>query len=97
MNDKLPIRLTILEREYPLTIPPSEEEKLREASKRINEMVSKFRQIHKNADAQDLLVMANLQFASKLLDLEQTLQENNEEEELKKVYENLDEFIKINQ
>lgn len=97
MSDKLTIHLTILDRDIPLSIPVSEEEKFREANKRINETVSKFRQRYANVDAQTLLNMAIIQLTRNLLDVEQNLQKEVTGDELERVCEELDEFIKINQ
>lgn len=97
MNDKLSIKLKILERNYPLLVEWKEEEKLREASKRINDMVIRFKQHYSDKDNQDLLAMVCLQFASKLLDLEGSQKETNIEAQLEQMCEELDEFIKLNQ
>ena len=74
MSENLNIHLSILGKELALSIPSEEEEKLREAGKRINDMVEKFRQKYPTADAQSLLTMSILQIARRLLDAEQNLQ-----------------------
>ena len=97
MSEKLSIKLKILERTYPLLIDWNEEEKLREASKRINDMVIRFKQHYADKDNQDLLAMVCLQFASKLLDVERSSQDKKIDAQLEQMCEELDEFIKINQ
>ena len=97
MSDKLPIKLSILERSYSLSIAVEDEEKIREAAKRINEWAVKVRQASPKAEAQDLLAMVALQFASKNLDNEPRFCKNEVGDELEKLCEDLDEFIKINQ
>ena len=97
MSDKLPIKLTILERSYSLSISVEDEEKIREAAKRINEWAAKVRVASPKAEGQDLLAMVALQFASKSLDNEPRFGKNEVEDELEKICEDLDEFIKINQ
>ncbi len=97
MSDKLPIRLSILEREYPLNIQWSDEERFREAAKRMNDLATKLRQAYPKKDAQDILAMVGLQFASKLLGTEQNLQQNEIGDDIERLCEELDEFIKINQ
>lgn len=97
MSEKLPIRLTILGREVPLTIQPSDEEKFRIAEKRINDLVALFRSRYQNADTEKLLTMAILQFAIKLVECEKMVQNDELGNELEKMCEELDEFIKINQ
>lgn len=71
MNEKLAIKLKITDRYYPLRVDWSEEEKLREAAKRINEVVNKYKERYADKDNQDLLAMATLQFVSKLIEFEQ--------------------------
>lgn len=97
MNEKLSIKLKILERNYPLLIEWKEEEKLCEAAKRINDLVIRFQKHYSDKDNQDLLAMVSLQFASKLLDLEGTQSNNTIELQLEQMCEELDEFIKLNQ
>ena len=84
MSDKLPIRLSILERVYSLSIAVEDEEKIREAAKRTNEWAAKVRQASPKAEAQDLLAMVALQFASKNLDNEPRFGKNEVGDELEK-------------
>ncbi|HPY83099.1 MAG TPA: cell division protein ZapA [Bacteroidales bacterium] len=97
MNEKLAIKLKVLERTYPLRIEWNEEEKLREAAKRINDLVLRFKEHYADKDNQDLLTMACLQFASKVLDLEKEQKQNNVEKHIDALCEDLDEFLKLNQ
>ncbi len=97
MNEKLAIKLKVLERTYPLRIEWNEEEKLREAAKRINDLVLRFKEHYSDKDNQDLLTMACLQFASKVLDLEKEKEQNNVEKHIDALCEDLDEFLKLNQ
>jgi len=95
MSEKLSIKLKILERNYPLLIEWKEEEKLREAAKRINDLVIRFKQHYSDKDNQDLLAMVSLQFASKLLDVEGNQNTQSIETRKEQLCEELDEFIKI--
>lgn len=97
MSENLNIHLSILGKELSLSIQPEDEEKTREAGKRINDMIAKFRQKYATADAQALLSMAILQFARKLVDAEERLNHETLGEELDRVCEQIDDFIKINQ
>ena len=77
MINNLKIKVTIGDRVYPLTIKDeSEEEGIRRAVKRINEMVKQFEQNYEVRDKQDVLAMCALQFAS--------------QKEVKNVHENQD-------
>jgi len=65
MADNLRIKVTIGDRVYPLTIrDESEEEGIRAAVKKINDLIKKFEQNYEVRDKQDVLAMCALQFAS---------------------------------
>lgn len=53
----LPIKIKILDREYPMKAPVSEEERLRKAGKAVNEHIKTFRARYGLDDKQDLLAM----------------------------------------
>jgi cell division protein ZapA len=65
MDDKLKIKITIGGRVYPLSVnSATEEEGMRKAATKINDMVKKFEQNYAVSDKQDVLAMCALQFAS---------------------------------
>ncbi|MFY7811336.1 MAG: cell division protein ZapA [Flavobacterium sp.] len=64
MVDKFKIKISIADRVYPLTVEPSQEEGLRVASKKIDEMIKQFEENYAVRDKQDVLAMCALQFAS---------------------------------
>ncbi|OIQ22371.1 cell division protein ZapA [Lacinutrix sp. MedPE-SW] len=66
MAETLKIKLSIANRVYPLTIPPSQEEGLRKAAKNIDAMIKQFEQSYSVRDKQDVLAMCALQFASQV-------------------------------
>lgn len=67
MSEKFRIKITIAGRVYPISINnANEEEGMRIAAKRINDLVKKFEQNYAVKDKQDVLSMCALQFASKL-------------------------------
>ncbi|GHC64002.1 cell division protein ZapA [Ulvibacter litoralis] len=66
MSDQLKIKLSIADRVYPLTINPSQEEGLRLAAKKIEEMIKRFEQNYAVRDKQDVLAMCALQFAAQV-------------------------------
>ena len=77
MSENLRIKVTIGDRVYPLTIRnEGEEEGIRAAVKKINELLKKFEQNYEVRDKQDVLAMCALQFAS--------------HSEVKSVYEDMD-------
>jgi len=65
MSEKLKIKVTIGDRVYPLTInSEGEEEGVRKAVKKINDLIKKFEENYEVRDKQDVLAMCALQFAS---------------------------------
>ena len=64
MADQFKIKLSIADRVYPLTINSDQEEGLRIAAKRINDMIKQFEENYAARDKQDVLAMCALQFAS---------------------------------
>ncbi len=66
MSDQLKIKLSIADRIYPLTINPSQEEGLRLATKKIEEMIKRFEKSYAVRDKQDVLAMCALQFATQV-------------------------------
>jgi cell division protein ZapA len=65
MEEKLKIKVTIGDRVYPLTIKnEGEEEGVRKAVKKINDLIRKFEENYEVRDKQDVLAMCALQFAS---------------------------------
>lgn len=65
MSEKLKIKVTIGDRVYPLTInSEKEEEGVRKAVKKINDLIKKFEENYEVRDKQDVLAMCALQFAS---------------------------------
>ncbi len=66
MANHLKIKLSIADRVYPLTINPEQEEGLRKASKKIDEMIKRFEKSYAVRDKQDVLAMCALQFATQV-------------------------------
>jgi cell division protein ZapA len=53
MEDKLSIRVNVADRYYPLKIDRSDEEKIRNAARTINEKVSLYKKRYTDKDLQD--------------------------------------------
>ena len=83
MEEKQRIKVTIAERQYPLTIHPSEEENMRIAVGRIRALVDSYKTKFRDRDIQDALSMSLLQFAVKSVKLEQNKEFDNLVEDLK--------------
>ncbi|SNR33766.1 cell division protein ZapA [Lutibacter flavus] len=85
MAESLKIKVTIAGRVYPLNVKnENEEEGMRKAANKINDLVSKFEQNYAVSDKQDVLSMCALQFAS-LIEINAI----NKEEDLIEVSEKL--------
>ena len=50
MDDKLTIRVNIVDRYYPLKIDRKDEEKIRKAAKKINDTVTQYQKLYENKD-----------------------------------------------
>jgi cell division protein ZapA (FtsZ GTPase activity inhibitor) len=65
MTEALKIKVTIAGRVYPIKVNnANEEEGMRKAAKKINDLVTKFEKNYSVSDKQDVLAMCALQFAS---------------------------------
>lgn len=91
MNDRLKIKLSIADRVYPLTIAPSQEEGLRIAAKKIEEVIKQFEQSYAVRDKQDVLAMCALQFAAKTE--QQTIDKGNQVIETEERLKQLDQLL----
>ena len=94
MSNQQKIKLSIADREYPLTTTPEQEEGLRKATKKIGEMIKRFEKSYAVRDKQDVLAMCALQFATQV---EQKKIDNTEdsqhiEEKLNKLNQMLHDF-----
>ncbi len=90
----LSIKVQIAERFYPLKIKRQDEEKIRKASKLINDKVLQYKQRYTDKDTQDFMAMAALQFVINLIDCEQQQNVVSLEEELGSLSSELDELLK---
>lgn len=66
MSNQQKIKLSIADRVYPLTVNPGQEEGLRKATKKIEEMIKRFEKSYAVRDKQDVLAMCALQFATQV-------------------------------
>jgi cell division protein ZapA len=94
MDDKLSIRVNLVDRYYPLKIDRKDEEKIREAGKIINEKVLQYKQRYSDKDVQDFLAMAALQYVTKLIELEDNKETSKLVETIKELNEELEVYLK---
>jgi len=94
MEEKLSIRINVADRYYPLKIERKDEEKIRKATKLINEKVLQYKQRYQDKDAQDFLAMAALQFVTRLIEFEEKNDPLPLEQKLQDLNDELDEYLK---
>lgn len=70
VNETFTIKVNIADRYYPIKIKRIDEAKVRNAAKRINDMVLQYRKIYSEKDSQDFLAMAALQLVTRLSEIE---------------------------
>ncbi len=90
------IQISIADRSYPLRIPVADEEKIRAATKIINEKIDLYKKRYANRDTQDALSMALLQFVIRLIEAEQREEAIRMVEDLNNLDTLLDDYIKVN-
>ena len=92
MENKIKIKVNIADRIYPLTIRPEQEEAIRLSVKKIDQMIKQLEQSYAVRDKQDVLAMCSLQYATKLIQKDNSEEDRNKEN-LKNI-SNLNELIK---
>jgi cell division protein ZapA len=95
MTEKLSINIRIDGRNYPLKVERENEEKFRKAAKIINDIVLQYRQKYVNSDSQDFIAMAAFQFVVKNIELEEKVNQSPLFDELKKLDEELDDYLSL--
>jgi len=93
MEDKLSIRLNIVDRYYPLKVNRDEEEQLRKAAKHINERITKYKLKYTSKDLQDIMSMVILEFVNKNFELEDKLDEMPIRNQINEINEELIDYL----
>jgi cell division protein ZapA (FtsZ GTPase activity inhibitor) len=94
MDEKLSIRINIIDRYYPLKIERRDEERIRKAGKIINEKVLQYKQKYSDKDAQDFLAMAALQYVTRLVELEEQENPSSLLESIRELNEEIEVYLK---
>lgn len=90
MEEKLTIKVNIVDRYYPVRIDSKDEEKIRKAAKVINEKITLYKgKKFADKDEQDYLAMVALQLSTKVLEMEETNDINPFIEKVKELDEKL--------
>jgi cell division protein ZapA len=93
-KEQLRINIRIEGRAYPLTINRKDEERHRIAAKTVNETVSKYRELFRDKDAQDILAMAAFQLALNHTELMQREDNSLFMDGLKDLNDDISDFLK---
>jgi hypothetical protein len=93
MEDKLSIKVNLVDRYYPLKIDGKDEERIRKAAKLINERVLQYKQRYSDKDTQDFLAMAALQFVIKNLEIEELADDQPVISQLAEMNSELEEYL----
>ena len=90
-DDKLTIKVKIIDRFYPIRIDRDEEELIRKASEKINETVSQYRSVYsgKDNDNQDFLSMVCINYVTKFLQNQDKYEIGNFVDDLNQIEEKL--------
>ncbi|MAP54195.1 cell division protein ZapA [Altibacter sp.] len=91
MSNQLKIKISIADRVYPLTINPAQEEGLRKAAKKIEEMIKRFEKSYAVRDKQDVLAMCALQFAAQVE--QKGIDKNTDEQHIEDKLEALNQLL----
>lgn len=93
-KEQIRINIRIEGRAYPLTIDRKNEERHRIAAKTVNETVSKYRELFRDKDAQDILAMAAFQIALNHTELVQREDKSLFIDGLKDLNDDISDFLK---
>ena len=95
MKEKLSINIKIDGRNYPLKVDRDQEGKYRKAAKIINDIVLQYRQKYQASDSQDVISMTAFQFVLKSIELEEKVVRSPLFDELKKLDEELGDYLSL--
>jgi len=93
-KDQFRINIKIEGRIYPLSIDRKDEEKYRIAAKNINETITKYKQLFRDKDAQDILAMAAFQIALAKTEISEREDKTLFIDEIKNLNDDISDFLK---
>jgi len=91
---RLRINIKVDGRIYPLDINREDEEKYRLAAKIVNETVTRFKEVFRDKDSQDILAMSAFQIALSETKVQQIEEQNLFIGELKNINDDISDFLK---
>ena len=95
-NETVTISVLIAERLYPLKVTKSDEEKLLNAARLVNEKIKEYQTLYDGKDKQDYMAMCLLNFVAEQVNLQYTAQQDNRllEEKINQLEEVLSDISK---
>ena len=93
-QEKLNITLSIGEKNYPMTIDPTEEQRIREAQKITQKKYLKYKEKYTHLPAEDILAMAILDLAKRNIDLQEKKESSAIFTELSDIVGTLGDYLK---
>ncbi len=93
MEEKLSIKVNLADRFYPLKIDRKDEEKIRRAARLINEKILQYQKRYTDKDIQDFLAMAALQFVTRVLELEETQEQDGMIDQIREISQELETYL----
>ena len=93
-KNQLRINIKIEGRVYPLNIDRKDEEKHRIAAKQVNETLSKFKELFRDKDAQDILAMTAFQLALSQTEMLEQEDKSLFIDEIKNLNDDISDFLK---
>jgi cell division protein ZapA (FtsZ GTPase activity inhibitor) len=93
MKEKLPINIKIEGRQYPVVIDRNDEEKYRKAAGQLNEIISRYRNMYRNEDSQNILAMAAFGIMLKGLEIGENADHALFIDEVKNIRDDIADFL----
>jgi cell division protein ZapA len=93
MNDTLSINIKIDNRIYPLVVSRKDEERFRNAAKKLNEVVQSYRNDYPDKDSQDILAMTAFMLVHNNVTMQEKAGQSPLINDLKDIKDDITEFL----
>ncbi len=93
MSDTLSINIKIDNRIYPLEVGRKDEERFRNAARKLNEVVQSYRNDYPDKDSQDILAMTAFMLVYNNMAMQEKTEQSPLIHDLKDIRDDLDEFL----
>ncbi|MDR0937877.1 MAG: cell division protein ZapA [Mediterranea sp.] len=93
MEEKIPVKLFMADKYYPLRVEAEEEEMIREAAKQVNLWMNEYRKLHPTMGKDEILTMVAYQFSLEKLRLKRRNDTAPYAEKVQELTELLDDYL----